>query len=247
LSVSELILRTESKVNRVIVVEDDHATRESIALTFELGFRSVEILKFDRIKPVVTVLDEFDPDLITIDLGLPDGDGFQLIRQIRERSDLPIIVLSGRGDDSTILSAIRLGADGYLVKPFSTIELQAHVEALMRRATQPKSQVVPEGKEIIDLASNISLDLGSASVVQDGVTMPLSAREVDCLSLLVKSKGKIVTYSEFKEHVWGSVSVSDAAIKMVFYRLRKSLGDDDLARMLIQSHRGIGYSLGRQV
>ena len=90
-------------------------TRDSIALTFELGFPNVAIQMLDRAKLVHSAVEQHDPDLITIDLGLPDGDGLQLIRQIRERSESPIIVLSARGDDSTILTAIRLGADDFLV------------------------------------------------------------------------------------------------------------------------------------
>ena len=226
-------------VKSVIIVEDDAGTRDSIALTFELGFPNVAIQMLDRAKLVHSAVEQHDPDLITIDLGLPDGDGLQLIRQIRERSESPIIVLSARGDDSTILTAIRLGADDFLVKPFSTIALQAHVEALMRRVN--RSNLQPE--KSIKLSKNLILELGSARMIQNGVGISLSGREVECLSLLVEANGKIVTTEEFKEKVWGSKSVSDSAIKMVFYRLRKSLGDDETARRIIQSHRGIGYSL----
>lgn len=227
----------------MIIIEDDPETRDSIELAFELGFSEVQVRTFDRIKPVKVAIDDFNPDLITVDLGLPDGDGLQLIRQIRKDSQLPIIVLSGRGDDSTILTAIRLGADDFLVKPFSTIALQAHVEALMRRVG--RSQANKNQTSVIDLSTNVKLDLSAAKIIQYGVDIPLSAREVQCLSLLVEANGKIVTTDGFKEQVWGSKSISDSAVKMVFYRLRKSLGDDDAARLMIQSHRGIGYSLAR--
>ncbi len=229
------------RLKKMVIVEDDLGTSESIALTFELGFDGVEIRSFDRITPAFDQIEQIDPDLITIDLGLPDGDGLQLIRKIRDRSDIPIIVLSARGDDSTVLTAVRLGADAFLVKPFSAIALQAHVEALIRRINRPTSS--SDLGEPINLAPGILLDLGEAKIVYHGVDIPVSARELDCLSLLVQANGKIVTIAEFKERVWGSNTVTDSAIKMVFYRLRKSLGDDPAARMLVQSHRGIGYSL----
>jgi len=231
-----------SILNRVIVVEDDEATRDSISLAFELGFQGVEILKFDRLAPVLAAISRHKPDLITVDLGLPDGDGIQLVKSIREFSDLPVLILSGRGDDSSILTAIRVGADDFLVKPFSTIALQAHVEALMRRVRRLETKSVSQ--EIL-LRPNLVLDLSGAQIVHDGTPISLSAREVECLTLLVEADGKIVTMREFKERVWNSTTVSDSAIKMVFYRLRKSLGDDETARLLIQSHRGIGYSLSR--
>lgn len=231
-----------SILNRVIVVEDDEATRDSISLAFELGFKGVEILKFDRSAPVLAAISRHKPDLITVDLGLPDGDGIQLVKSIREFSDLPVLILSGRGDDSSILTAIRVGADDFLVKPFSTIALQAHVEALIRRVRRLETKSVSQ--EIL-LRPNLVLDLSGAQIVHDGTPIPLSAREVECLTLLVEADGKIVTMREFKERVWNSTTVSDSAIKMVFYRLRKSLGDDETARLLIQSYRGIGYSLSR--
>ena len=229
-------------IDRVIIVEDDSATRDSISLAFEIGFQGVEILQYDRLAPVIDAIASHKPDLITLDLGLPDGDGIQLVRKIREISDLPILILSGRGDDSSILTAIRMGADDFLVKPFSTIELQAHVEALMRRVNRLEARSI---KREISLRPNLVLDISGARMIQDGVEIQLSAREVECLTLLVEADGKIVTTREFKERVWRSTAVSDAAIKMVFYRLRKSMGDDEPDSLLIQSHRGIGYSLGR--
>ena len=236
------VIGLNSIIDRVIIVEDDSATRDSISLAFEIGFQGVEILQFDRLAPVMDAISSHKPDLITLDLGLPDGDGIQMVRKVREVSDLPILILSGRGDDSSILTAIRMGADDFLVKPFSTIALQAHVEALMRRVHRP--EVAPAKREI-SLRPNLTLDLAGARIIQDGVEIQLSSREVDCLTLLVEADGKIVTTKEFKERVWRSTSGSDSAIKRVFSRRRKSLGDDELESLLIQSHRGIGYSLGR--
>ena len=220
----------------MIIVEDDPATRDSIALTFEICFPQATIHQFDRMKQVIKAIEQHKPDLITVDLGLPDGDGLQLIKQVREKSDLPIIVLSARSDDSTILTAIRLGADDFLVKPFSTVVLQAHVEALLRRVDNSDEH----HNDKIVLTPELTLDLGRAMVILNGADIPLSSREVMCLSILVNANGKIVTNDEFKESVWGSKSVSDSALKMIFYRLRKTLGDDETTSRLIRSHRGIG-------
>lgn len=139
------------------------------------------------------------------------------------------------------LTAVRLGADDFLVKPFSTIVLQAHVEALLRRVDNSDRYL----DDKIALAPDLTIDLGRAMVIRNGADTPLSSREVMCLSILANANGRIVTNDVFKESIWGSKSVSDSALKMIFYRLRKTLGDDETTGSLIQSHRGIGYSLER--
>lgn len=226
-------------VRSVMIVEDEESFRESITLSFELGFPNVNIHHFDRVETAIQNFDRVQPDLITLDLGLPDGDGTKLLRSVRGTSDVPIIVLSGRDDDSSILTAIRLGADDYLVKPFSVIELQAHVEALLRRVTRPNKIT----NELIRLTERIKFDVQRAALLDGDGIIPLSAREFECMNVLVAAEGGIVQIDDLKSAVWHSTRVSDSAVKMVFYRLRQSLGGSPDADRLFQSHRGIGYSL----
>jgi len=222
-----------------MIVEDDPSSADSIALTFELGFKGVVVEQYDRVRSALEAFERFQPDLVTADLGLPDADGNQLIRYLRTKSDVPIIVLSARDDDSSILTAVRLGADDYIVKPFSSIELQAHVEALLRRASGGK----PSQVDIVRLSPDMTLDLARAVVIQGDGEVELSAREFECLKVLVEAEGRIVSTRELKTSVWRTDTVSDSAVKMVFYRLRQTLGDHEQSRTLIQSHRGIGYSV----
>jgi two-component system KDP operon response regulator KdpE len=121
---------------RVLVIEDEPSVREAITLYFEISYPGVVVSQHDRSAGVLDDVVGSEPDLVTLDLGLPDGDGPTLIRSIRDVSEVPIIVISAHHDDTSILAATKLGAAYFLVKPIGLIVLQAHVEALMRMKNQ---------------------------------------------------------------------------------------------------------------
>ncbi|MDG0867973.1 response regulator transcription factor [Candidatus Lucifugimonas marina] len=236
-------LKTPATLKRVFVIEDDAATRESIAMSFEFTFSDVEVLQFDRAAGVRQSLEEEAPDLITVDLGLPDGDGLGLIREIRTISDVPILVVSARDDDSTLVAAIRLGADAFLIKPVSLVAIQAHVEAVLRLQDRPARNT--ESDLIIELAS-CTVDLGRGMVEVNGVEESLTKTELYFLTTLGSVSGRIVPMEDLKTGVWGDPDVADATVKMAVHRLRQKIGDDNTEHPIIVNHRSVGYSLAER-
>lgn len=230
-------------LSRVFVVEDDLSTRESIAMSFEITYPGVSVSQFDRARGVMDELASGEPDLITVDLGLPDGDGLGLIRDIRSQSSVPIMVVSARDDDSTLVAAIRLGADAFLVKPVSLVALQAHVEALIRLKDRPIKTA--DSGNVIEL-HNCVIDLDRGSVEINGVKESLTKIELYFLTILGAAGGRIVPMEDIKIGVWGEPDVSDSTVKMAVHRLRLKLGDDTAEYPVIVNHRSVGYSLAER-
>lgn len=228
------------ELNRVFVIEDDQSTRESIALSFEISYPGSVAVPFQQADGVLEAIANGPPDLATIDLGLPDSDGFGLIRDIRSISDVPIIVITARGDDSSLVAAIRLGADDFLIKPVTLVALQAHVEAVMRLYNRSRSGKVatrsfqtPRG----------TVDLDRAGIELDGVRESLSNTDILLLESLLASGGRIVVMETLKRDIWGGSDVTDSALKMAVHRLRQTIGDDDAENPVIVHHRSVGFSL----
>jgi len=229
-----------TSLKSVFVVEDDLVTREMISLSFEITYDGVTVKQFGRAQGVIEQVRENEPDLITIDIGLTDGDGLSLVREIRRFSSTPIIVFSARDDDSTIVAAIRLGADSYIIKPASIVAIQAHVEAVTRLSDRPtvnsgtKSKVDVRGRKI---------DLERCVVEIDGVQESLSNLEVNLLTSLISASGRIVLSEDIKTEVWGNPETPDSTVNIAVYRLRQKLLDEDRLDPIIVTHRNVGYSI----
>jgi two-component system KDP operon response regulator KdpE len=227
-------------LKNVFVVEDDLLTRELIALSFEITHDGVTVNQFGRAQGVIEQVRDKGPDLITIDLGLPDGDGLSLIREIRRFSSIPIIVLSARHDDSTIVAAIGLGADSYLIKPSSIVAIQAHVQAVMRLSERAPHNI-GSNSEIVIRESRIDIERGAVRI--DGVWESLTKLELKIVISLFSAAGRIVLTGDLKSAVWGDPGIPDSTVKMAIYRLRQKIRDDDRADPAIVNHRNVGYSL----
>ena len=232
--------QTPASLKRVFVIEDDAATRESIAMSFEFTFADVEVVQFDRAAGVRESVEANPPDLITVDLGLPDGDGLGLIREIRTTSSVPILVVSARDDDSTLVAAIRLGADAFLIKPVSLVAIQAHVEAVLRLQDRPARTIK---SDLIIQLDTCRIDLGRGTVEINGVEDTLTKTELYFLTTLGSAAGRIVPMEDLKIGVWDDPNVSDATVKMAVHRLRQKIGDDNAEHPIIVNHRSVGYSL----
>jgi DNA-binding response OmpR family regulator len=227
-------------LNSVFVVEDDRATRESIAMSFEISYPGISVTQFIDASGVLEGIEGVKPDMVSVDLGLPGRDGLSLIRDIREISDVPIIVVSARDDDSSLVAAIRLGADAFLVKPISLVGIQAHVEAIVRM----RNRVAPDSKpDNILRLGDCTVDLARGSLEIHGVEESLTKIELCFLKMLGKVFGRVVPMEDLKTGVWGDPNVSDATVKMAVHRLRQKLGDEISESPIIVNHRSIGYSL----
>jgi two-component system KDP operon response regulator KdpE len=174
------------------------------------------------------------PDVIILDLGLPDLDGLEVCRRIRTWSSVPIIVLSADGSEDRKVDALDDGADDYMTKPFSMRELDARVRVALRHQ-QPSD----EHLETLDVGS-LHLDLVHCETTFDGQSLDLTPKEFDFLAYLARNAGKVCTRRMILEHVWGPAYVKELHyLKVYAYRIRRKLGDED--GKFLQSDPAVGY------
>ena len=178
------------------------------------------------------------PDVIVLDLGLPDMDGKDVIRQLRIWSQVPIIVLSARDRESEKIAALDLGADDYVNKPFGIGELTARLRTALRRAANPSTETT----HIV--SGSIAIDLAAHTVTQAGHAIKLTPKEFDLLAILVRNAGRVVTHRQILTAVWGPAHAEDLQYLRVFVaQLRQKLRASAEGPELIQTEPGIGYRL----
>ncbi len=182
---------------------------------------------------------ETAPDLVLLDLGLPDLDGLEVLRQLRLQSDTPVIIITARDDEESMVAGLKLGADDYVIKPFSVKELLARVEAVLRRSPerpqQPTNLPVPGG----------FLDLGHGELLfEDGTRCPLAEKEAELLRYLIQNQGRVLSRDELLARVWhlNPDAVETRTVDMHIARLREKLRDDPEHPRMIVTVRGRGYT-----
>ncbi len=223
---------------KILVVEDEQEIRRflRVSLTHN-GYRLVEA---ETARDGVALAATQQPDLIILDLGLPDGDGLEVIQQIREWSRLPVIVLSARGQESDKIQALDRGADDYLTKPFSIGELLARVRVALRHAAGSNSG---QG-EAIFTAGDLRVDLAGRLVSVAGCEVHLTPTEYRLLATLVKHAGKVVTHRQLLKEVWGPDSVQETQYLRVYMAaLRQKIEADSAQPRHLLTEPGVGYRL----
>ena len=226
----------------ILVAEDDAAVRSLIETTLELqGYR---IERADRGGAAVMAAATAQPDLILLDLGLPDMDGTEVIAKIRTWSSVPIIVVSARLEDADKVAALDAGADDYLVKPFSVDELLARIRVALRHLDQVRSG--PDAAESVYRNGGLVIDFSAGVVTLDGSEVHLTPMEYKLLCLLARNTGKVLTHNYILKEVWGTALASDMASLRVFMAtLRRKIEADPSHPRYIQTHVGIGYRMLR--
>jgi two-component system KDP operon response regulator KdpE len=180
-----------------------------------------------------------NPDLVILDLGLPDMDGMEVLREARKISKVPVIVLSVRAGEADIIAALDLGADDYLTKPFRTGELLARVRACLRKQQPP-------GDDRPVAFGDLTVDLGARSVTKAGAPVKLTAIEFSLLALFVRNAGRVLTHKFILETVWGPAYGEETQYTRVHVgHLRKKIEDDPANPALIQTESGIGYRFAK--
>jgi two-component system response regulator RegX3 len=179
------------------------------------------------------------PDLVLLDLMLPDGSGFEVCRQLRADSNVPVIMLTARGDEADRVAGLELGADDYIVKPFSAREVVARIRAVLRRASREGEPAADTGA--IELGG-LRLDPAAHSVTRAGETVELTPKEFQLLELLMRNAGVVVTRERVLDEVWdvswfGSTKTLDVHVGS----LRRKLGDDPSAPRYLHTVRGVGF------
>jgi two-component system response regulator RegX3 len=221
----------------VLFVEDEATIYEPFSRALRRnGFEPV-VAKTAR--DALELADRANPDLVLLDLNLPDGDGSDVCRSLRARSDVPIVMLTARGSELDRVVGLELGADDYVVKPFSSRELISRIRAVLRRANVAPAR--PEGPiEVGDLV----LDPDSRVVRRSGEPIELTRKEFDLLAELMFSAGNVVTREDLISRVWdanwyGSTKTLDVHVRT----LRRKLGDDSANPRYVETVRGVGFRL----
>ena len=222
----------------VLVVEDDRAVRSLISTTLEThGYRFLVALNGETALAEAT---SSNPDLIMLDLGLPDIDGVDVIKRIREWSTVPIVVISARTEDADKIEALDAGADDYLTKPFSVEELLARLRAMLRRVTM----TTPEVESSVLLNGNLRVDISAQCAYRGEEELHLTPTEYKLLVLLMKNVGKVLTHNYITKEIWGSSWYNEVASLRVFMTtLRKKIEENPSDPIYIQTHIGIGYRM----
>ena len=222
----------------ILVVEDDKPVRTLITTTLKAnGYRFIEALTGEE---AILQATSHNPDIILLDLGLPDMDGVEIILKIRSWSNVPIIVISARSEDSDKIEALDSGADDYLTKPFSVEELLARLRVTQRRL----AMLGAEHADTVFVNGSLRIDYAAGCAYLGGNELHLTPIEYKLLCLLAQNVGKVLTHTYITQKIWGNSWENDIASLRVFMAtLRKKLESAPDSPQYIQTHIGVGYRM----
>lgn len=217
----------------ILIIEDDNALRMGIALALKGEGREVSTCA--RLTEGDTVLREQTPDLILLDINLPDGSGLDFCRKLREHSNVPVIFLTANDTELDEVMGLEAGGDDYITKPFSLAVLRARVDAALRRKDRTQEAVLTFG--------DLQLDFHAFHFTKNGVELSLSKTEQRLLHLLVENRGRTLTRDQLLDRVWdGGEFVDENALSVAIRRLRSKVEENPKHPKYIQTVYGIGYT-----
>jgi two-component system KDP operon response regulator KdpE len=214
-----------SEKRKLLVIDDDAQLMEAVELYLTRAGYEVSTASDGRGGLQTMYLDR--PDLIVLDIMMPEMDGWEVCGRIRDVSNVPIIMLTARGQEADRVKGLKIGADDYVIKPFSLKELEARIQAVLRRAAWPPPTESP---------------LAERRVVVQGEPLELTPTEYRLLAYLVQNAGLVLTYRQLLERVWGWEYVGDVDyVRVYIWRLRKKIERDSSAPKYIRTEHGVGY------
>ena len=218
---------------RILVVDDEPQIRKFLRIS--LGAHGFDVIEAANATEGLARCARESPDLVVLDLGLPDYDGLKLVAEIRQVSEAPIVVLSVRANERDKVQALDAGANDYVTKPFGINELVARIRAALRvKPTSTAHSVYTQGALTLDIARR-KVTLGDQAIA-------LSKREFELLALLVRHAGMVLTHRQLLREIWGPEHESDVQYLRVYVgQLRQKLGDDPSAPRFIANEQGVGY------
>ncbi|MCJ0873366.1 response regulator transcription factor [Streptomyces sp. AP-93] len=223
---------------RVLLIEDDPSIREGVGLG--LRRRGHDVSAAETGEAGLELMASFHPELVLLDLMLPGINGVQVCRRIRENSQVPIIMLTARGDDFDIVVGLEAGADDYIVKPARTEVIEARIKAVLRRLSEPAG-----GRPDVEFHGELAVDRSGLTVAKNGERLPLAPSEIKLLLHLSASPEQVFSRQQLLEYVWDHSYHADARlVDACVRRLRHKIEDPDGAPRYIQTVRGFGYRFG---
>ncbi len=228
---------------KILIIDDDKNIVEAISIGFQLQWQEVEVLTaYDGEAGLKLFYDE-NPDIILLDVMMPKRDGFSVLIEIRKLSDVPIIMLTARGDEPAKVKGLEAGADDYITKPFGHLELFARIKAVLRRA----EMAPPISSAPSFTSGNIAINFGNHQVTKNGEPINLTPTEYNLLYLLARNAGRVVSSETILDRVWGPEYRDQTDyLKTYLSRLRKKLEDTPESPQLLMTERGLGYRLVKQ-
>ena len=224
-------LITEDDAVQLLIVEDDEAVARALIDAVSAAGHLAEHVS----RGADALLKHRNAQMILLDLGLPDMDGLEVLRKLRQISDVPVVILSARNDERSVVRGLRQGADDFLVKPIGLAVLLARIDAVARRA-----KVLADDNDGVLIAGGLRVDTGKHEAVLDGRALHLTAKEFDLLALLAQHAGSVVTREQILDHLWGDAFIAvSRSLDVHLTGLRSKLA----APGMIVNVRGVGYRL----
>jgi two-component system KDP operon response regulator KdpE len=229
---------------KVLVVDDAPEVVDSVRMGFAVQWREVDVISAGTGKEALDLVEHESPDLVLLDVGLPDMDGFKVLEEIRFFSDVPVVMLTARDDTIDKVRGLELGADDYVTKPFNHLELLARIKAVLRRLDMPP----PKSRAPSFRSGDLEMDFASQEVRIKGEPVELTPTEYKLLYHLVRNAGHTLTHGTLLAKVWGREYKDEVDYLRVYVRrLRDKLGDDPEKPRYIRTERGLGYRFLRPV
>jgi len=223
---------------KILVIDDEPDVVESVRLGFTLQWREIDVIGATSGEAGLDAVEHERPDIVLLDIGLPDIDGFEVLRQIRAFSDVPVVMLTAHDDSMDKVKGLELGADDYVTKPFNHLELMARVKAVLRRLDMP----APASRAPSFRAGDLEVDFARQEARLRGQRIDLTPTEYKLLYHLVRNAGHILQHGTLLAKVWGREYVDEVDyIRVYIRRLREKLGDDPEHPRYIRTERGLGY------
>jgi two-component system, OmpR family, KDP operon response regulator KdpE len=225
---------------KILVVDDDKNILEAITIGFNLQWQDVEVVAATDGEKGLAAFYDHRPDVVLLDVMMPYKDGYSVLREIRESSNVPVLMLTARGEELDKVKGLELGADDYLTKPFSHLELFARIRAVLRRT----EMTLPVRATPSFTTGNLTINFENREVTHAGQTVKLTPTEYKLLTLLARNAGRVVTSETLLEKVWGPEYRDQLDyLKTYMSRLRKKLEDDPENPRYLLTERNLGYRL----
>jgi two-component system KDP operon response regulator KdpE len=223
---------------RILIVDDEPDVIESVRLGFALQWREVDVIGAATGEEALDAVEREHPDIVLLDVGLPDLDGFTVLERVRAFSDVPVVMLTARDDAMDKVKGLELGADDYVTKPFNHLELMARVRAVLRRLDMP----APASRTPSFRSGDLEVDFSKREARLRGERLDLTPTEYQLLYHLVRNAGHVLQHGTLLAKVWGREYVDETDyVRVYIRRLRDKLGDDPEHPRYIATERRLGY------